>query len=206
MSKHGGKRPGGRRPGSKNQRSAEIAQQAANEGITPIEVILAAMRDFWAEGTPEAKREAAIIARYATPYVHPRLASIDQTIHEPQCYVVLEANVRAGRYGTPRLISDDKQSKREEYSHENEPESPEARINSRLRAKLSYSAGGLGHRTAWPQVCLETAGLEEQLAELKAQLAAAQAGKSSSAESSLRSARADRYGGPQEISLRSRRL
>jgi hypothetical protein len=115
MSKHGGKRPGaGRRPGSKNQRSAEITQQAASDGITPIEVMLAAMRDFWAEGTPEAKREAAIIARHAAPYVHPRLASIDQTAHEPQCYVVLpepcatmeewEANVRAGRYGTKPQI------------------------------------------------------------------------------------------------------
>jgi hypothetical protein len=58
MSKHGGARPGAsRRPGSKNQRSAEIAQQAANEEITPIEVMLTAMRDFWVEGTPEAKRE-----------------------------------------------------------------------------------------------------------------------------------------------------
>jgi hypothetical protein len=51
--------------------------------------MLGAMRDFWAEGTPEAKREAAIIARHAAPYVHPRLASIDQTIHEPHPYVIV---------------------------------------------------------------------------------------------------------------------
>jgi hypothetical protein len=114
MIKHGGKRPGaGRRPGSKNQRSAEIAQQAASDGITPIEVMLTAMRDFWAEGTPEAKREAATIARHAAPYVHPRLASIDQTVHEREQYVVYlpepcatmeewEANVRAAGYG-PQL-------------------------------------------------------------------------------------------------------
>jgi hypothetical protein len=69
------------------------------------------MRDFWTEGTPEAKREAAIIARYAALYVHPRLASVDQTVHEPQYYVVLpepcatmeewEANVRSAGYGIP---------------------------------------------------------------------------------------------------------
>jgi hypothetical protein len=56
------------------------------------------------------KREAARIAKDAAPYVHPRLASIDQTIHEPQKYVIVapepcltaeewEANVKAGKYG-----------------------------------------------------------------------------------------------------------
>jgi hypothetical protein len=92
---HGGKRPGAGRPrGSKNQRSAEIAQQAIEAGITPIEVMLTAMRDFWAEGTPEAKREAAIIARHAAPYIHPRLANIDQTIHEHQQYTREKGVVR----------------------------------------------------------------------------------------------------------------
>jgi hypothetical protein len=107
----GGARPGaGRPPGSKNQRSAEIARQAVEAGITPIEVMLSAMRDLWDEGTSEAKREAARIAKDAAPYVHPRLASIDQTVHEPQRYVIYapepcrtseewEANVRAGKYG-----------------------------------------------------------------------------------------------------------
>jgi hypothetical protein len=106
---HGGKRPG-RPSGSKNQRSAEIAQQAIEAGITPIEVMLTAMRDFWAEGAPEARREAAVIARHAAPYIHPRVANIDQTIHERQQFVVYapeqcasaeewEAEVRADGYG-----------------------------------------------------------------------------------------------------------
>jgi len=80
-------------------------------GITPIEVMLSAMRDLWDEGTSEAKREAARIAKDAAPYVHPRLASIDQTINEPQRYVIVapepcataeewEANVRAGKYNS----------------------------------------------------------------------------------------------------------
>jgi hypothetical protein len=45
MSNRGGRRPGAGRPvGSKNQRKAEIARAAAEEGITPIEVMLGANR------------------------------------------------------------------------------------------------------------------------------------------------------------------
>ena len=90
MSNRGGRRPGAGRPvGSKNQRTAEIARAAAEEGITPIEVMLGAMRDLWAQGTPEAKREAAEIAKDAAPYIHPRLASIDQTIKEDRPFAVV---------------------------------------------------------------------------------------------------------------------
>jgi hypothetical protein len=110
MSHRGGNRKGaGRPPGSKNARSAEVAQQAVDAGITPIEVMLTAMRDFWEEGTVEGKREAAIIARHAAPYVHSRLASIEQTINEPQRFVIhaplplsveeWKAKVKADGYG-----------------------------------------------------------------------------------------------------------
>ena len=106
----GGARPGaGRPPGSTNQRSAEIARQAAEAGITPIEVMLSAMRELWEEGTSTSIREAARIAKDAAPYVHPRLASIDQTVREAARFVIhapqpcsveeWEANVRAGKYG-----------------------------------------------------------------------------------------------------------
>src|SRR5665811_2377861 len=106
----GGRRPGaGRPPGSKNRKSSEIAREAMVAGITPIEVMLSAMRDLWDEGTSEAKREAARLAKDAAPYVHPRWASVAQTINEPQRYVIVapgpcataeewEANVRAGKY------------------------------------------------------------------------------------------------------------
>jgi len=78
--------------------------------MTPIEVMLTAMRDLWDEGTSEAKREAARIAKDAAPYVHPRLASIDQTVREATRFVIQapepcttseewEANVRAGKFG-----------------------------------------------------------------------------------------------------------
>jgi hypothetical protein len=70
MNNRGGKRRGAGRPvGSKNQRSAEIARAAAASGITPIEVMLGAMRELWEVGTPEAKREAAemTLLRMFTP-------------------------------------------------------------------------------------------------------------------------------------------
>ena len=90
MNNRGGRRPGAGRPiGSKNQRTAEIARAASESGITPIEVMLGAMRELWAQGTPEAKREAAEIAKDAAPYIHPRLASIDQTIKEDRPFAVV---------------------------------------------------------------------------------------------------------------------
>jgi hypothetical protein len=90
MSNRGGRRCGAGRPlGSKNKRTAEIARAAAESGITPIEVMLGTMRELWALGTPEAKREAADIAKDAAPYLHPRLANIAQTINETQPFAVL---------------------------------------------------------------------------------------------------------------------
>ena len=109
MNNRGGKRLGAGRPqGSKNQRTVDLARAAAEAGITPIEVMLGTMQ-FWELGTPEAKREAAAIAKDAAPYIHPRLASIAQTVTEIPAYIVLpepcrtneewEAHVRAGKYG-----------------------------------------------------------------------------------------------------------
>jgi len=80
MNNRGGRRRGAGRPlGSKNRRTAEIARAAAESGFTPIEVMLGTMRELWDQGTPEAKLQAAEIAKDAAPYIHPRLASIDQT-------------------------------------------------------------------------------------------------------------------------------
>lgn len=43
---NGGARPGaGRKPGGANQKTREIADRAAREGITPLEVMLRAMRE-----------------------------------------------------------------------------------------------------------------------------------------------------------------
>lgn len=68
----GGRRPGAGRPrGSKNQRSAEIAREAAAQGKTPLEVIL----EFMRTGEDPAMRFEA--AKAAAPYIHPKLANID---------------------------------------------------------------------------------------------------------------------------------
>jgi hypothetical protein len=115
MSNRGGRRRGAGRPlGSKNRRTAEIARAAAESGITPIEVMLGTMRELWAQGTPEAKREAAEIAKDAAPYIHPRLASIDQTIKEDRPFAVLleqcsNAEEWQATYG-PRAALEDKSS------------------------------------------------------------------------------------------------
>lgn len=77
----GGARPGaGRRPGSKNKTNAAIAQAASAEGISPIEVMLNAMREFWSRGTPDDTLAAVQIAEKAAPYCHPRLAAVQQDV------------------------------------------------------------------------------------------------------------------------------
>ena len=71
----GGKRLGaGRRPGSASKRTREIADKAAAEGMTPLEVMLRAMKEH-----AEALRwdQAASVAKDAAPYIHPRLAAIE---------------------------------------------------------------------------------------------------------------------------------
>lgn len=73
----GGKRVGaGRKPGSATKKTREIADRAASQGITPLEVMLGAMQSFWDGGDVE---KAASIAKDAAPYMHPRLAAIEHT-------------------------------------------------------------------------------------------------------------------------------
>ena len=68
----GGKRPGaGRKPGVPNKASAERQAAIAVSGDTPIEVLIAIMRD------PQTARDMQLdAAKAAAPYVHPRLASV----------------------------------------------------------------------------------------------------------------------------------
>ncbi|MET3481558.1 hypothetical protein [Methylobacterium sp. 1973] len=72
---HGGKRTGaGRKPGSTTQKTREIADKAINEGMSPLEVMLTAMRKHAEMGE---WKDAASFAKDAAPYVHPRLAAIE---------------------------------------------------------------------------------------------------------------------------------
>ena len=71
----GGKRPGaGRKKGVPNRASAAREAAIAASGLTPLEYMLNTMRD---EGKPLALR--LDMAKAAAPYVHPRLASVEQT-------------------------------------------------------------------------------------------------------------------------------
>ena len=54
---------GGRQKGVANKRTREIADAAIKEGLTPLEYMLAVLRDE--------------MAKAAAPYIHPRLASIE---------------------------------------------------------------------------------------------------------------------------------
>lgn len=69
----GGTRLGaGRKKGSLNEKTREIAEAAAQDGVTPLEYMLNVLRDEKADD--QTKRWAA---EKAAPYVHPRLNSID---------------------------------------------------------------------------------------------------------------------------------
>jgi len=74
-----GKKTGGRTKGTLNRRTAAIKavmDEGALEGITPLEVMLGAMRDAWEKGD---KAQAANFAKDAAPYLHPRLANVQHS-------------------------------------------------------------------------------------------------------------------------------
>jgi hypothetical protein len=71
---HGGARAGaGRKKGSTTVKTREVADRAAAEGITPLEVMLKAMRTHYDKGEYD---DAAGFAKDAAPYMHPRLAAV----------------------------------------------------------------------------------------------------------------------------------
>lgn len=99
----GGKRAGaGRKPGALTQRTREIAEKTAATGLTPLEVMVKAMREAderadelraLAEKEKDPKErlalagaavrlraQAADVAQSAAPYMHPRLQSIEQKV------------------------------------------------------------------------------------------------------------------------------
>ena len=63
---------GGRKKGIANKRTREIADAAIAQGLTPLEYMLAVLRDETVE--PERRDE---MAKAAAPYLHPRLAAIE---------------------------------------------------------------------------------------------------------------------------------
>jgi hypothetical protein len=74
----GGKRPGaGRKPTVATERDHATTTRPDSDISKPLEVMLEAMREHWAQGEWD---QAAAIAKLAAPYVHPRLASIEQKV------------------------------------------------------------------------------------------------------------------------------
>ena len=61
---------GGRQKGVANKRTREIADAAVREGLTPLEYMLAVLRD---ESVEPDRRDRTAAA--AAPYIHPRLSS-----------------------------------------------------------------------------------------------------------------------------------
>lgn len=81
----GGARQGAGRPkGSANKRTREIADRAAEEGMTPLEFMLKIMRAEPPEGLQQRDELAVQAMRFeaakaAAPYIHPRLAAVEHT-------------------------------------------------------------------------------------------------------------------------------
>jgi hypothetical protein len=79
---HGGARPGaGRRESTLTTKTRALAEQATKSGLTPLEVMLKAMRAH-AEENPPNWDKAAVFAEKAAPYIHPRLAAIEHKSQE----------------------------------------------------------------------------------------------------------------------------
>lgn len=84
----GGKRPGaGRKKGIPNKASAAREREAGETGLTPRDVMLAVMREFWSLAQDAKKsrrarghhlRSAAAVAKDLAPYIHPRIATTSQ--------------------------------------------------------------------------------------------------------------------------------
>lgn len=69
-----GRKTGGRKVGVANVRTREIADEAARDGITPLEYMIRVMRDENADGS---RRDE--MAKAAAPYMHPRLAAVEHS-------------------------------------------------------------------------------------------------------------------------------
>ena len=109
---HGGRRQGaGRKPGSASQKTREIANQAATDGLTPLEYMLAVLRDDTAD--PDRRDRMAVAA---APYIHARLAAIQtkvETVGQIEAKITFEERrrqaaeaVRAAFAERPREIED----------------------------------------------------------------------------------------------------
>ena len=98
-----GFKTGGRKKGSLNKVSSEMKAAIAASGETPLEYMLRVMRDTKAD---THRRDD--MAKAAAPYIHPRLASIEQSVEtETVQYIISDRPPMSDeeweqRYCTPR--------------------------------------------------------------------------------------------------------
>ena len=71
------RKAGGRPKGSRNKRSVELVRRAEAKGISPLDLMLQVMHDLWREGDRLA---AFACAEKIAPYVHARLAAVEQKV------------------------------------------------------------------------------------------------------------------------------
>lgn len=77
MARGGAREGAGRKAGQKSQKTIEreaVKAKALDDGITPLEVMISAMREAYEQGD---KRAAAGFARDAAPYLHPKLSNVN---------------------------------------------------------------------------------------------------------------------------------
>ena len=86
MTTEPGRPKGGRPAGGKNSARLAVAQALLTDGATPLEIMVAHMRDQYSRATKAsgAARQAhlaaaAAAAKDAAPYMHPRLNAIDHS-------------------------------------------------------------------------------------------------------------------------------
>lgn len=70
-----GLKTGGRQKGSRNKASVAKAAAVQASGLTPLDYMLALMRD---ENADPTRRDD--MARAAAPYIHPKLASLEAKV------------------------------------------------------------------------------------------------------------------------------
>ena len=81
----GGARPGaGRKKGAATQKTREIADREAENGLTPLEFMLQVMRKEPRADMDAKEFLAAVTLRFeaakaAAPYMHPRLAAVEHS-------------------------------------------------------------------------------------------------------------------------------
>lgn len=75
MAQRGGKRVGaGRKAGASNKRTKEAVAKAAELGLSPLDVMLEAMKEAYENGGAKA---AFPFAKDAAPYLHAKLSATD---------------------------------------------------------------------------------------------------------------------------------